>query len=192
MNRRGFILLLGVVGFILLVWKRHFVSSRGMSVIASVTGIGIVDETPEELASAQGVSVEVESLARVGQSEETGDGSIACMWATKNQANRRGMSITALVTLDHDDDGNDNKYAGHYSRYHHGRYCSTFKEPSGEMLTAAAAVISGSIPDPTGGAIHWDAPHGLLSDHNVADRRMKDGLKEFWVDGVTKTRFWRP
>ena len=177
-------------------WKRRWI-------MANVTGS--ITESPEELAADAGIDVDAYSLSRVGESEETGEGSIACMWATKNEANRNNVSITRLVTRARmkDDSG---QYVvangdGHYGTQKH-RYCSTDHDPSQSMMDNAVAIMEGRIPDPTNGAHHWDAPalqdleherdpDNHPSSEEIARRREASGWHMVLVDGVTKTRYWR-
>lgn len=189
------IVLAAILGF----WKRKEVTQMIKATV------GVVNTPPSELASSDGVDIEVESLARVGQSEESSTaGRTAVMWAAKNMAAKRGISITALVTnAKHkekhtDDDGKVTygpnsitpDYHGLYSMDVVGKYCSTWRAPTPETLQLAKDIIAGSIDDPTQGATKWDAP-GLLSDSDaLATRREQEGLHLVLVPGVDKTRFW--
>jgi hypothetical protein len=70
----------------------------------------------------------------------------------------------------------------------------------------AEGVLSGKMPDPTGGALQFDSPasqRALLALNHpdyrkgpeaVAASRRAAGLKEFYLPGVSpdKLRFWKP
>jgi hypothetical protein len=187
------------LGAILAFWKRKEVSQ------VVKAAVGIIDTPPSDLAAADGVDVEVESLARVGQSEESSTaGRTAVMWACKNMAAKRGLTITALVTnAKHkekhtDEDGKVTygpnsitpDYHGLYTMDLVGKYCSTWRTPTQETLQLAKDILAGNIDDPTEGATKWDAP-GLLSNaDDIAARREQEGLRLVLIPGVDKTRFW--
>lgn len=168
-------------------------------------GIGVIDRTPHECASDDSVDIEVESLARCGQSEESSTlGRTCVMWACKNQAHKTNRSITALVTnakhkVKHVDDfgkvtyGPESltpDYHGFYSRNLVGKYCSTYQRPTSETLNLAKQVIDGTVDDPTEGSSKWDAP-SLLSDPDaLAASREQEGYRLVLIPGVEKTRFW--
>ena len=167
--------------------------------------VGVIYKRPSECASDDGVDIDVESLARVGQSEESSTLGRQCvMWATKNQARKRAISITALVTsakhkVRHiDESGNvvygpesvTPEYDGLYTRDLVGKFCSTYQAPSTETLQLAQSVYDGDVQDPTNGATKWDAP-GLLDDADaLTTRREQEGYHLVLVPGVDKTRFW--
>jgi hypothetical protein len=207
-KQNAFLLLIGASLLFVVIWKRR-------QLMAEITGS--VPGTPEELAASAGYDLDVYSLARVGQSEESGQGSLAVMWATKNQAKRTKQTITKLVTTarmkervpDPENPGHF-KYTGkvivapgdgYYGTQLH-RYCATHKDPSTNMLEHSAAILSDAIPDMTQGSTHWDAPelqdkqHASDPDNHpsaeeVARRREAAGMHMVLVDGVTHTRFWR-
>lgn len=167
--------------------------------------IGVVNKSPDDCAREDGVDIDVESLARVGQSEESSSLGRQCvMWACKNQARKRGLTITALVTnakhkVKHvDDNGNviygpesiTPEYDGLYTRDLVGKVCSTYQAPTIETLQLAQSVYDGNIEDPTNGATKWDSP-GLLDDPDaLASTREQEGFHLVLVPGVNKTRFW--
>lgn len=171
-------------------WKRK-------DLIALATGI--IATTPAELAKADGVSIEVESLARTMQSEDSSRAArIGIGWAAKNMAKKKGESITQLVTYSKNPKAN-----GRYSdqKVDGGKYCATHKTPSKETLQLAASIIAGTIKDPTGGAIQWDAPKTQDALHKkdpakykpsaeIANSRIKAGRRLVQLDGVSTTRFW--
>jgi hypothetical protein len=87
-----------------------------------------------------------------------------------------------------------------------GRYASTHEPPTLEDLNIAEAVLSGRLPDTTGGAIQFDSPLAQLEglrkklpgykktpEQLAADRR-KSGLEAYYLPGVDpmRVRFWRP
>jgi hypothetical protein len=87
-----------------------------------------------------------------------------------------------------------------------GRYASTNEPPTIEDVNIAEAVLSGRLPDRTGGAIQYDSPfvqmEGLRkglpgykrTPEQVAADREKSGLVAWYMDGVDPMhlRFWRP
>lgn len=178
------------------VWKRRWI-------VANITGS--VPGSPEELAASAGIDVDAYSLARVGQSEETGLGSIACMWATKNEAKRSKLTPTQLVVRARMKDDNGNVIVapgnGQYGTQKH-RFCATDHDPSQTMMDNAVAIMDGRLADPTNGAHHWDAPalqdleherdpDNHPSSEEIARRREASGWHMVLIDGVTKTRYWR-
>ena len=167
--------------------------------------IGVVQADPQSLADADGVTLDVETLARVGQSEEsTTAGRIACMWAIKNQARKRKVSIFYACTTGHYKDSNGVSqvapFDGKFRRDMAHTQCSTYRQPSQETLVLAQQVFDGTTSDPTDGATHWFAPGlqdkmytlGIYSKsaddirYNYAARGMF--LKS--VDGVDSTEFY--
>lgn len=175
---------------VLSIWKRK-------DLLALATGI--IDTPPEVLARADGVTVEVESLARTMQSEESGTlARTAIGLATVNRAKRAGKSITDLVTYSKNPKANgkysDQKVSG-------GKYCATHKAPSRETLNLAANILSGKVKDITKGSHQWDAPKTQDKKHaenpqkwksssEVAAIRIKEGRKLVTIEGVPNTRFW--
>jgi hypothetical protein len=187
------------------VWKGKDIKD---SIMEKVTD-GIIQESPESLAAEAGVSLEIYSLARAMQSEESSEaGRIAVGWAVKNYS--KGSTIVKAVTAGRRKDKKTGKttiYAsdGHYGTGNctPGRYCNSFRAPTSATLALAARVYSGEIPDPTGGAKQFDAPkaqdklvaagakgYNLSSDELYA-KRVKAGKEAVYVPGVPNTRFWR-
>lgn len=174
---------------VLSIWRRKDILS-----LAS----GIIDTRPEDLAKADGVSIEVESLARAMESEESGTlARTAIGWAVKNRARKVGKSITQLVTQ------SKGAANGKYSRQDvsGGKYCATSKTPSRATLALAESIINGKIPDPTKGSHQWDAPKAQDALHRknpskfkpseqIAANRIKEGRKLVLIDGIPNTRFW--
>lgn len=183
-------LIIGAIVIVLTIWKRK-------DILALATGIVAI--APAELAKADGVSIEVESLARTMQSEDSGIAArVAIGWAAKNMAKRKGQSITQLVTYSKNPAAN-----GKYSdqRVSGGKYCATHKSPSRETLNLAASIIAGTIPDPTKGATQWDAPKTQDALHKkdpqkfkpsteIAAARLKAGKRLVQLPDVPNTRFW--
>jgi hypothetical protein len=184
--------ILAIIGGLLLlltVWKRK-------DLISMVSGV--IDTPPEIIAKADGVPVEVESLARAMYSEESAkQARIAIGWAIKNYAKKQGKSITSVVTASK---GTAN---GKYSKQDvkGGKYCTTFKSPDRATLQLASEIISGSIRDPTNGAIQWDAPKAQAALHakdpvkfkspeTIAANRQREGRRLVMVADVPNTRFW--
>lgn len=172
---------------------------------------GVIPETPESLASAAGVALDVYSLARVMQSEESSlEARAAVGWAVRNHARLAKLTVTQLVTRARRKDKSTGKITvydsdGHYGAQNctPGRYASTYREPSNTTLTLAEEVLSGRRPDPTGGADQFDAPDlqdelaardltGKTKDAaQVAAARIAAGKELVLVEGVPNTRFWR-
>ena len=183
MNRFHLIIAILALVAVLSYWRRKDL----------INVLGVVSTPPAELASSDGVTVDVESLARVGQSEEfTETGRIAVMWTTKNMAAKRAISITGLVTsAKHHKPGEESvteSYDGLYTRDIAGKFCSTYQTPSQDTLALAAQVISGDIADPTGGATHWLS---VLAWGGSTERSFfEEGLQHIEVSGVIKTRFY--
>ena len=155
--------------------------------------LGVVDSTPEELAQLDNVPVDVESLARVGQSEESSEsGRTAVMWACKNYAAREGISITKLVTrAKHIVNGDHivEEYDGKYTRDLAGKYCSTYQSPDPSTLLLARSIYDGVVSDPTSGAIHWLSipAWGSKTEESFLG---PEQLQRIEVPGVFKTRFY--
>lgn len=190
MNRETkVILVILALLFALSVWKRKDI----MSAVS-----GVIKTKPEDVAREDGVPVEVESLARAMESEESGTAArTAVGWAIKNMAKKSGKTITRLVTASKNKDVD-----GFYSQQDKGpKYCSTYKSPSGATKQLAQAVHSGAIPDPTHGATQWDAPRAQdalhaknptkwKSSEDIKAKRQGEGKRMVMIDGVPNTRFW--
>ncbi len=170
---------------------------------------GIVPGKPEDLARAAGVPVDVYSLARVMESEESSQaGRVAVGWVTRNEARREKITITKLVTRAQykDASGKLVKYAsadGRYSTQDKHKWCATTSPPTAATLAMAKQVAAEppKLPDPTKGATQWDAPELQDKLHakdpakyktaaEIAAKRQAAGKKLVTVPGVAKTRFW--
>ena len=154
---------------------------------------GVIKTPPMELAQQDGVNVEVESLARCGQSEEIGEpGRTAVMWTCKNYARKQNISITQLVTrAKHIVNGEHitEEYDGLYTRDIAGKYCSTYQTPAASTLVLAKAIIDGTVADPTEGAIHWLSvtAWGSSTEESFLG---PEQLRRIEVPSVFRTRFY--
>ena len=177
---------------------------------------GVAPCPPEQLAEQAGLDLETYALARQIASEE-GNSSTSVQalvaHATKNEAARRGISIASLLTQA------STKYAAQHTVDHGGRfgtqkdlevlvtnaqgddvhpsdrYASTATDPYEGHAAIAAGVLSGAIPDLTGGANQFDRPSGESDPDRVAQKRtdagseLVTGLDD--VQGIGDLRFWR-
>ena len=139
---------------------------RGRKVTNASVGPGkVVDADPRALARQAKVDLDTYSLARVISSEATDllAEKVAVGWVTKNKAALRRRSITALVTSGRRGKG---KYAAQNTG---GRFVSTRLDPRTEDIEIATGVISGRVPDTTGGAIGF--LHPVAQDRLLAEGR---------------------
>lgn len=115
---------------------------------------GLVSDSPDSLANSCGLDIETYSLARAISSEEgtSTDGTkLAVGWAINNAAIQKyGGDITRLVTTG----------SGSYGIQRLVGYCSTARDPYEGDATIAAAILTGAMADPTGGATQFDRPAG--------------------------------
>ena len=175
----------------LLRWKKELSAIKALRGIVMIAGV--IKTPPMELAQQDGVNVEVESLARCGQSEEIGEpGRTAVMWACKNYARKQNISITQLVTrAKHIVNGEHitEEYDGLYTRDIAGKYCSTYQTPAASTLVLAKAIIDGTVADPTEGAIHWLSvtAWGSSTEESFLG---PEQLRRIEVPGVFRTRFY--
>jgi hypothetical protein len=113
--------------------------------------------------------------------------------------------VFALLTLQRLKDADGNRYPGPGDGFfgsQHGRYASTAQDSSDDSLAIADGVLSGAIPDNTGGARQFDSPQafgiqiGTLAGDadDVAARRIAAGNELVTLAGVPESyaRFWRP
>jgi hypothetical protein len=153
----------------------------------------IVDEAPQDLADAAGLSLDVYSLARMIASEN-GSASAATLLAlaesTRNEAERRGGSVTALLTR-----SSVAAAQGKYSEQAAGKWASTRLDPLGRHVEAARQALdertnafAGAVDffDPSAQDKGQQGTHKLrkTSEQYIADRAA-EGLA--WigdVDGV--------
>lgn len=147
---------------------------------------GLVPGNPDDLANSCGLDTETYSLARAISSEEGGSTNgtkVAVGWAINNEANRRGITITQLVTTA------DGDY-GIQTLVH---YCSTAQDPYMGDAQIAAGILGGTIADTTNGATNFDRPAGENAAA-VQTKRLKAGMTlqsvptassglEFWKNG---------
>jgi hypothetical protein len=117
----------------------------------------------------------------------------AVMWAAKNYEKRYKTSLNSMLIP-------DGKLGGQK-----GRYASTAHPPTLTDVKLAQLVEGGSIKDPTGGAVQFDAPRTqrILNktnpkDHKtpeqVASDRMKSGKRVVYLanEDPENARFWVP
>ena len=191
----------GIVAVGVIVWKA--MAAAGEHV---VDALGVVRADPVALAATAGVSLDVYALASMGVSEEAGKGMVAVMWAARNNAQRAGEAIHAMLLRGGKRD-ESKKFVpsvsnGFFGRQKTHKYADTSKAPTKAAIELAAKVIARQVPDPTGGATQWDAPKVQAAAHardpktyktpeEIAERRSKTS-KLVMVDGVPDTRFWRP
>lgn len=134
----------------------------------TVGGDGLVDADPQELADAAGLDVETYALARCLASEHARDPDLylVCVgWAVRNKADERGQSVLELLTNGAGTAGDG--YFGEQKANAGTKYASTAHDPNQRHVVAAAAVMSGSTPDPTGGATHFFSP---MSQDDLAEK----------------------
>ena len=158
---------------------------------------GIVPCDPQTLADQAGATLEEYALARNIASEE-GNSSVGTQalvaYATKNKAAAAGLSIFELLTR------TSSKHAAQHTVDHGGRFgtqadlevwvttkdgrtvhpsdreASTAQDPYDGHLAVARGVLSGAIPDVSGGAVGYDRPSGEAKPEQVAADRAAAGL----------------
>jgi hypothetical protein len=163
---------------------------------------GVEPVEPATLAADRGVDLDVYSLARAMQSEDSHhDARIGIGWCIKNHANNLKTSITTLVTRNKNP--NHTEHNGFYGREVPGQYCATTIDPDDVTITNARLIMEGSIDDPTGGATLWDGPAGQDAAHarnpeQVPNdwkaqkaQRESEGYTLVELSGITSTVFWR-
>lgn len=156
---------------------------------------GVVRVDPDELATAAGCSLDEYALARMIASEEGGSDTgtkIAVAWATFNEADRRGTSISAMLlhALNSDHSG----YFGTQKDLATGksdRYASTALDPHAGDVQIAQGVLGQTIPDPTGGANQFDRPAGEKNPDAIAASRLKTSEPVTVASADPGLRFWR-
>ncbi len=166
---------------------------------------GVVQADPYLIARAHGVSLDVEALARMAV-KEAGAGEkaqIAVMWATRNMARRRGESISALLLRGRTRSGVATSSDGKFGAQNTGKYASTVLPSTAASRARAEKVMAGTVPDPTGGAVQFDAPSAQdklkaagvagydKSAEDIASDRSKSEVAVM-VPGVSNIRFWVP
>ncbi len=112
-------------------------------------------------------------------------------WAARNEAARVGKTVASLLM------------PGGIPGTQSGRYASTASPSTNVTESIAFDVLSGKVPDPTGGAIQFDAPETQdklyaagkvrLDANGVAASRESDGKEvSLTVPGTRSSiRFWR-
>lgn len=148
---------------------------------------GAVNVPPETLAAQAGVDVDTYSLARMISSEEGRSSNTvkaAVGWAAMNHSNNAGKTITAVLTQ-------NKNHQGLYGTQV-GGYASTALDPYEGDIAIANAILTGALPDPTGGADQFDRPSGEKDPDAVAANRIASGSHEVSVDGIDDggIRFW--
>ena len=140
-------------------------------------------------------------MARMLASEEGNSDNLiktACAWATLNQARALGKGIAAVLTH-----ARTPEHSGRFGtfkdieegteRYNLAdRYASTALDPFRGDADIAGYVLAGTVPDPTGGATHFDRPGGEKDPDHIAQIRAGEGLRPVPVPGIdpTELRFW--
>jgi hypothetical protein len=188
-----------------------------------VTVDGSTPADPAGLAAGAGLTDSTYALARMIDSEfrKYRDARIGAAWACRNMAQHVGKSVVDLLTHQRikqqqtDSDGNpvtDDNGNAVYERVagpgdgffgtQHGRYASTAQDAGAEAREIAKGVMSGDIPDNTGGARQFDSPQAfgaqlgtvLGGADDVAAKRLAAGDVEVDLPGVPSSyaRFWRP
>ncbi len=73
-----------------------------------------------------------------------------------------------------------------------GGYASTANDPYEGDIAIAQGILTGSIPDMTGGADQFDRPSGEANPDAVAANRIASGSHEVTVAGIDDggIRFW--
>lgn len=157
-------------------------------------------ELPLAAAGAGPDPRDVTALARVIASEAGGEPrivQIAVGWAVRNEAGRRGVSVSRLVT------GSSGEYGSQNDGGH--TYVSSARLPTPEQQDLAAAILAGAIDDPTGGATNFDSPRaqraalarGLSgykrTPEEVATARRRNGMELVLLEAIPEERFrlWR-
>lgn len=178
---------------------------RGKRLTRTTYGVdGRIDFEPEGLAEMAGASLDEYALARMLSSEEGNKGNLekAAVGAVAlNYARRKGRSISALLLR-----ANNPAHSGWFGTQrdidtnspdfnHSDRYASTALDPYEGDLLIARGLLDGTIPDPTGGAIQFDAPPAFKSPElaeRTAQNRIDEGRRQVFVDGIdpSQLRFW--
>lgn len=163
-----------------------------------VTLDGTTPADPEQLATDAGMTVDAYAGARMVQAEAGGlpeSGRAGVYWAAKNYAESVGKSLSAVLL----------KPTGFFGSEKRNPYASTARDPNEASLSTVRKAEGGELPDPTGGATHWDSPWSYKNNPETgetaqerADRfaanRRSEGLELFVLDDVPERhlRFWRP
>ncbi len=165
---------------------------------------GVVRVDPNELARQAGTDLDSYALARMIASEHPRDANefkVAIAHVALNYATRVGRSISSLLLR-----ANNQRHTGFFgtqrdidedsAAYNESdRYASTALDPYAGELTIASACLSGEFPDPTGGAIQFDAPPAFKTPEaaaRTAAKRIAEGRIQVFPDGIDpeKLRFW--
>lgn len=163
---------------------------------------GVVQEEPQALADAAGVTLDVFALATVIQSEGASlpeAGRHAIGWAVRNAAGDMTGVFHKLTSA-------PARAAGKFGSQNLGRYAATSRPPMRVNVDLAKRIAAeGYDDDPTGGADQFDSPDAQdalvkagtkgykKSSAEVAADRITAGKEEVLIDGVPrgKLRLWR-
>jgi len=174
---------------------------------------GLVEAEPEALAEEAGCTTDEFALATMLSSEHGNDpqafkeavGSVAL-----NEARARGLSISDLLlqakNVSHQ--GFFGSQADQEKKTSSGaaasdRYASTARQPYEDDVGIAKQLLSGAVPDPTGGARQFDSPKAQdagfkkgkysMDADALAAKRESEGKELVTVDGIDpyRLRFWR-
>lgn len=134
-----------------------------------------IRESPGQLAQQAGLSQEEYTLARMIASEGYSGGGgylgetvgrVCLAQAVRNEAKRRGKTITELCTRD-----------GHYGTQNWVIYCATSKDPVRWHGDIARAVLAGDVPDLVRGATNFVPPSLWGNAANAGQEATQSGNK---------------
>jgi hypothetical protein len=169
---------------------------------------GVAPGDPDALAAQAGATLDEYALARNIASEH-GNSSAAVQalvaHATNNEAAAEGVSVARLL-LRAKNSAHTGKFgtqkdlerlvtASDGTQVHPSdRYASTAQDPYEGHLAVARGVLSGAIPDLTGGATQYDDRSGLRDPDALAAKREGEGKER--VEGLDELigddlEFWR-
>lgn len=165
---------------------------------------GVVRVSPQKLADEAGTDLDSYALARMIASEHPRDSNeikAAIASVALNYAAKVGRSISGLLLR-----ANNANHTGWFGTQRDideespnfqdsDRYASTALDPYAGELQIATAVLSGQLPDTTGGAIQFDAPPAFKTPADAARtaaKRLAEGRVQVFPDGIDpeKLRFW--
>lgn len=165
-----------------LFWASYFVGVRGRRLTRATTDDnGDIVESPAELAAqasqvvGRDVNVNAYALARNIHSEEASSDSPTQAAIAYVAVNVSHGDIVGLLTRDKNPSG-VGKF-GHQS----GRWASTAADPYESDLQIAETVLSGNVPDPTNGAVHYFRPtlQDILFNEGKV-RKTSDQIEADW------------
>jgi hypothetical protein len=188
MTRRAWIgvALAGATLAVYLTPKAYTRIKFGKELGQSAEKSSFVPVAPKTMAATAGIPIETYTLARVIRSEAGSSDRavrVAVAWVTKNEAQRRGVSLTDLVVR------TGKKGSGYYGAQNiGGRFVSSRMAPREEDVILADKIQQGAIPDNTGGAVKFFSPGaqdqlvGKLVGYSKTSREIIDAWK---ADGLT-------